>query len=64
MPSQNDIRALEGKGATIRGGSTPLRQGSTNAGLGVGRGSATQRTREHLNTRIESIRAAAAKKPQ
>lgn len=64
MPLPSDLRALGGKGPTARGSQSPLREGSTNAGLGAGRGSANERARSNSVARIASISEAAAKKPK
>lgn len=64
MPRPTNLRALGGKGPTLRGSMSPLRDGSTNAGLGSGRGLATNRTRSNSEARIRSVSEAIAKKEQ
>lgn len=64
MPNARDLPSNNGKGPTQRGSASPLRPGSTNAGLGDGRGSGVARSRTNAQERLDAIRQATANKPK
>lgn len=65
MPNARDLPSNNGKGPTQRGSASPLRPGSTNAGLGDPRGGGgVARSRTNSQQRLDAIRQATANKPK